>query len=87
MKALVREWITEITPSKKDVGVECRPGAGSDTCIWLVGGAEGFECVCLNRPHALLDRWRNGDTVAKRDGCDRVNSFSAIGKEGEVEIP
>lgn len=59
----------------------CRPGAGADTCIWLVVGREGFECLCFNRDAVSLtgerldERWRKGLTVAKRDGCDVVRAL------------
>jgi hypothetical protein len=55
----------------------CRPGAGADTCIWLVAGS-GFQCLYYNRRvpsltgDILEDRWRAGKTVAKRDGCDEI---------------
>jgi len=58
----------------------CRPGEGADTCIWLVGGQKGFECLYFNRKAVSLtgeileDRWRKGFTVAKRDGCDVIRA-------------
>lgn len=61
---------------EKEVKELCRPGAGADTCIWLVCGENGFECINYNRQvpnllgESLEDRWRRGATVAKRDGCD-----------------
>jgi len=60
----------------------CRPGAGADTCIWLVVGENGFECLFYNREEGhnlegetLEERWGKGLTVAKRDGCDVVRSL------------
>lgn len=60
----------------------CRPGAGADTCIWLVVGGNGFECLFYNRKEGqnlkgetLEERWKKGLTVAKRDGCDVVRSL------------
>lgn len=57
----------------------CRPGAGPDTCIWLVMGEHGFECLYYNRDEGrnllgetLEERWKKGLTVAKRDGCDEI---------------
>ncbi|GAI20978.1 unnamed protein product [marine sediment metagenome] len=57
----------------------CRPGAGADTCIWLVVGGNGFECLYYNRKEGLNlegetleERWKKGLTVAKRDGCNVV---------------
>jgi len=59
----------------------CRPGAGADTCIWLVCGAEGFECVYFIRAEGrnlegetLEERWKAGKTVAKRDGCGVIRA-------------
>ena len=61
----------------------CRPGEGADTCIWLVVGAEGFECLYYDRNtgrnlvgETLEERWKAGDTVAKRDGCDVVRALN-----------
>jgi len=59
----------------------CRPGAGADTCIWLVVGGEGLECLYYNRGAVSLtgerldERWRKGLTVAKRDGCNVIKVF------------
>lgn len=64
-----------------EVKTLCRPGAGADTCIWLVGGGEGFDCLFYNRRvpsltgEILEDRWRAGLTVAKRDGCDVIKAI------------
>ena len=60
----------------------CRPGAGADTCIWLVVGKGGFACIYFNRAEGrnlkgetLEERWKKGLTVAKRDGCNVVRSL------------
>lgn len=59
----------------------CRPGEGADTCIWLVAGGKGFECLYYNREavsltgERLVDRWEAGRTVAKRDGCEEIRAF------------
>ncbi|MBA7627599.1 hypothetical protein ES703_35066 [subsurface metagenome] len=59
----------------------CRPGAGADTCIWVVAGKGGFDCLFYNRRvpsitgEILEDRWKAGLTVAKRDGCEEVRAF------------
>lgn len=56
----------------------CRPGAGAYTCVWLVFGKGGFDCLFYNRRvpsitgEILEDRWKAGLTVAKRDGCDEI---------------
>lgn len=60
----------------------CRPGHGADTCIWLVSGGKGFECLYFNRRAVSLtgeileDRWKAGLTVAKRDGCDEIRTVT-----------
>lgn len=65
----------------------CRPGAGADTCVWLVCGGRGFECLFYNRRAVSLtgeileDRWQKGLTVAKRDGCEEVKQL----KRSEAE--
>ncbi|GAJ17400.1 unnamed protein product [marine sediment metagenome] len=64
----------------------CRLGAGAETCIWLVCGGKGFECLYYNRNEGcnligetLQERWEKGLTVAKRDGCDEIKRL----EEGE----
>jgi len=52
----------------------CRPGAGADTCIWAMVGSKGLECGYSNRHPELVRRWKAGETVAKRDGCDVVKA-------------
>ena len=67
---------------KEEVKRLCRPGAGADTCIWLVMGQDGFECLYFNRAEGrnlegetLEERWKAGRTVAKRDGCEEIRAF------------
>ena len=70
--------------------VICTPGMGADTCIWLIVGADGFECCYLNKPAALYERHRKGKTVAKRDGCSFVNNIDPAELDlGEqfIEVP
>jgi len=70
--------VGKIFSLSRDEAIElCRPGFGADTCIWLVVGKGGFECLYLNRRggvsltgERLEDRWKKGLTVAKRDGCE-----------------
>ena len=68
----------------------CRPGAGADTCICLVMGQDGFECLYhnMNEGRNLLgetleERWKKGLTVAKRYGCDEVRELSIPLKNAE----
>lgn len=76
-----REGYTAIYLDKDEVMRLCRPGAGPDTCIWLVVGAEGFECFYYHKDASnlvgdtLVERWRAGKTVAKRDGCDEARKL------------
>lgn len=87
MKAIISDDYTDIFPTNNEVTELCRPGAGADTCIWLIMGARGWECCCKHRPWSLLDRWKKGETNAKRDGCDKVESFHPFGMElGEHTI-
>ncbi|GAI79791.1 unnamed protein product, partial [marine sediment metagenome] len=52
----------------------------------------GFECLYHNRRgitltgETLEGRWKAGLTVAKRDGCDKVKNFSALGKSGVLSF-
>lgn len=74
-----------ISLEKEEVMRLCRPGAGADTCIWLVVGTEGFECLYYNRGgtnllgETLEQRWREGKTVAKRDGCPEIEKVIKSG--------
>lgn len=72
MHVVVHDFHTEIFPTNEEVKRLCRPGAGADTCIWLLMGAKGWECSYHNKPGGLVDRWLAGKTTAKRDGCDDV---------------
>lgn len=83
MRAEKREDYTTIFLDIEEVKTLCCPGAGADTCIWLVAGTEGFECLYYKRNvgvnllgETLGDRWKRGDTVAKRDGCDKVRELT-----------
>ncbi len=73
--------------SREEVFKLCRPGKEADTCIWLVQGRRGFECLYFNRRAVSLtgeileDRWKEGLTVAKRDGCDVIR---AVERKGNV---
>jgi len=72
MEATIGEFSTDIRPTKEEVKEFCKPGEGADTCIWLMVDAKGMYCAFYNKPHALVTRWMDGLTVAKRDGCDKV---------------
>ena len=78
MRVEKHDGYTAIFLSTEEVFKFCRPGAGADTCIWLAAGANGFECLYYNRGgknllgETLEQRWRNGKTVAKRDGCEEI---------------
>jgi len=69
MEVKVSDWHTDIIPTDEEVKRLCKPGAGADTCIWLVMSPKGWECVLNHKPHALVDRFLKGETTAKRDGC------------------
>ena len=85
MKAIIDAWHTDIFPTNEEVKELCKPGAGADTCSWLVMAPTGWECLCLHRPFAISDRRDKGTIVAMRDGCDKVNNFNPCGKgEGEI---
>lgn len=73
--------------TKEQVLELCKPGEGAETCIWLVVGADGFECLYYNRHPALVDRWKAGLTVAKRDGCEKVGHLKeGLQRAEEVEL-
>ncbi len=84
MKIRIVEGKPLISLEKEEMMRLCRPGAGPDTCIWLVVGNDGFECLffCRDVPNllgeALRERWESGKTVAKRDGCPEIESMKSI---------
>ncbi|MBA7468607.1 hypothetical protein ES707_03858 [subsurface metagenome] len=78
MKAIVHDCFTEIFPSVEEIKEHCGIGAGADCCIWLVVGSK-FECTFYNRHPALMERWKKGLTVAKRDGCEKVKNWNPPG--------
>jgi len=76
MEIKVRDSHTVIFLTREEVLELCKPGEQGNTCVWLVVGADGFECTYFNRPSALLKRWVNGKTVARRNGCEKVKSLN-----------
>ena len=86
MKAVVSFCSTDIYLSAQELKEFCKLGQGADTCIWAVAGTKGFQCSYYNKNSDLMDRWKQGDTVAKRDGCDKVRAFDPSGKSGEVKF-
>ena len=79
MKIHVKEWHTDIYPDDKEIKAEslCNiAGPPKDTCVWLVVASTGFECTCLHRITILAERFRRGETNAKKDGCDFVNNLN-----------
>jgi len=81
MKVEKQEDYTAILLENEEVIRRCWPGSGSDTCVWLVVGGDGFECFYYNREvpnltgETLGDRWRRGVTGAKRDGCEEAKKL------------
>jgi len=79
MRVEKKETHIEIFLDREEAIKLCRPGAGADTCIWLVVSGKGFECLYYYRQEGrnllgetLEERWKKGLTVAKRDGCNVV---------------
>lgn len=66
---------TEVFLTSEEAMEYCRPGKGADTCIWLLMGEKGWECCYLSKPLALLEDWKVGKTVAKRDSCEMIKHF------------
>jgi hypothetical protein len=81
MKIKVEGWHTDIYPTDKEIKHEtlCNIGGEAEkTCVWLIVAPTGFECVCHHRMAfmVLADRFREGKTTAKKDGCDFVNNLN-----------
>ena len=76
MIAKVKDWYTDIYLTKEEIKSSelCNIGQKEKTCIWLIVGPDGFECTYYHKPHALLDRFLEGKTIAKKDGCDFVKN-------------
>lgn len=75
MKVIVYDWHTEMFPTDVEVKRLCTPGKGADTCIWLLMSGNGWECAYNNKPAPLMERWRNNETNAKRDGCEPIKNW------------
>jgi hypothetical protein len=86
VKAVVYDWYTDVFPTENEIREFCLIGKGAETCIWLLVGVNGFECSCLHKPYALLERWEKGLTVAKRNGCEKVKNFNPSEMDGEVQF-
>jgi hypothetical protein len=86
MKAIINDFNTEIFPTNEEVKQVCKMGQGAECCVWLLIGARGFECVFMNRPHDLIERINNNSMVAKRNGCEEMNSFNPRESEGTYPI-
>ncbi len=80
MEVRIKAFHSEIILDDTEIKELCKIGQGADCCIWLCVGGEGFECLYHNKPLTLIERLEKGDTVAKRDGCDKVKTlkFSTI---------
>lgn len=78
MKLRISDWYTDGYPTKDEIERVCKIGQGDDTCVWLVCGAEGFECSCCHKPVHLLKQWEAGQTIAKRNGCNTMNSINTV---------
>lgn len=75
MKTVVHDFHTEIFLEPDEFKSLCKPGEGENTCVWAVVGSKGFECTYHNKNMYLVNRWREGLTTAKRDGCDKIKSL------------
>lgn len=76
MKAIINDNLIRCYPTRDEVADLCRPGEGANTCIWLTMGENGMECAYFIRPVALEAMWKNDETTAKRDGCEKMKNFS-----------
>jgi hypothetical protein len=73
----VHGWHTVIYPTLDEIEKLCKPGEGDDTCINLVCGADGFECLAFNQSQ-LPDHLLEGKGNAKRNGCDFLKKISPV---------
>lgn len=78
MRVIDGDFGPEIRLDADEARKLCRPGEGADTCIWLMVDGDGFCCGYYNRHPTLVERWKAGATVAKRDGCDVVKLLNLV---------
>ena len=64
-----------IIENDEEVDIHCKPGAGADTCKYLVMSPNGFKCEFQNMNFLIGLSNRDKPMVAQRDGCDRVNTW------------
>ena len=64
-----------IIENKEEVNIHCKPGAGADTCKYLVMSPNGFKCEFQNMNFLMGLSMRDKPMVAQREGCDRVNTW------------
>ena len=84
----VHGWHTNIYPTAEEITELCKPGEGDNTCINLVCGPDGFECLAYNQSQ-LPDHMMEGKGHAKRNGCEFIKTVSPVklGKgKHEVDI-
>lgn len=87
MKVQVNDWNSDGFPTNDEMERVCKIGQGDDCCIWLVAGPNGFECTCCHKPMSLVKRWEDGHTIAKRNGCETMNTLDTVALgEGVHEI-
>jgi len=85
MRVVERDGQTVISLGVEEMKELCKPGEGADTCIWVLVSKHGFECSYYNRPTGLAARWIKRQTVAQRDGCQKVKEMGHEVKYVEVE--
>lgn len=78
MKVEIKKNYTKIILENEEMYSCCKPGYGSETCIWLMASIDGLECTKFNKHPVLVEKFEKGLTVAKRDGCKEMEEFSEI---------
>ena len=77
MKVEVKEWCTDIYLNNDEVKELCKPGAGDDTCIYLLCGGGGFQCARMHGSLILIDLLE-GNGSAKREGCQFIKNINPM---------
>lgn len=87
MKLEIHDTYTDIFPTRPEVDALCTPGQGASTCVWLVMAGRGFQCTYYNKPSGLVDRYQDGLTNAKRNGCYAVKTLPIFGTDSrDIDI-
>ena len=70
MEKIIHEFATEVRMSAEEAKDICHLGVGDKCCVFLICGADGFECIRLSYPmnNTIFSRLDAGTMNAKGEG-------------------